>query len=280
MELGKLPAEADAPLRPEGVGKILECVLKLVRRFIENHSAPFGFQGVQMLPTAFFVRGQKALEAEAPGRQAGDAQRRDRRTGAGNGADAHARLCAERDQILAGIGDGGGTGVGHKRTALAGKQSLDDARAAFIFVVLIIADKRLFQLQMVEKLQGNPRVLRSDEIRLRERFFRTRGDIAQIADRRGNKIKRTGHVKPPDDDRFGGNPRFRLRLRRKDKGPGQIAAPDGRPAAPPEERGKRSLRPDGAPDAGASAPDGGGSAHRSAPRVAPAYGQRKNALRF
>ena len=60
-----------------------------------------------MLPAAFFVGGQKALEAEAPGRQAGDAQRRDRRAGAGNGADAHARLCAERDQILAGIGDGG-----------------------------------------------------------------------------------------------------------------------------------------------------------------------------
>ena len=39
-----------------------------------------------------------------------------------------------------------------------------------LLVVLVIADERLFDAEMIQKLHRDARVLRSDEIRARERF--------------------------------------------------------------------------------------------------------------
>ena len=150
-----------------------------------------------MLGAVLLRRGQEALKREAPRRQAGHAQRRDGGAGAGDGADRHARLRAQADQILAGVGDGRGSGVRHERARLARQNALDDARAACRLVVLIIADERLFQLQMVQQPQRHPRVLGRDKIRLRKHLAAALGDIGQIADRRRHKIEHRAHGQSP-----------------------------------------------------------------------------------
>lgn len=196
MELGQFPAETDAPLRSERRAQILERVLELVRRFVEDHRAHLAFERIQMLAAAFFVGGEEALKAEPPRRQTRDAQRRDNGAGAGNGADADICFCTQHDQILTGVGDGRGARIGDERTALTRKQPLHDAQAAFCLVVLVIAHEWLFDLQMIEQLERHARILGGDEIRLGERLFCPRGDVAEISDGRWDKIERSGHVQP------------------------------------------------------------------------------------
>ena len=62
---------------------------------------------------------------------------------------------------------------------------------------VIIADERLFQLQMVQQPQRHPRVLGRDKIRLRKHLAAALGDIGQIADRRRHKIEHRAHGQSP-----------------------------------------------------------------------------------
>lgn len=60
-------------------------------------------------------------------------------------------------------------------------------------VVLVIAHERFFQLEIVQQLQRHARILRGDEVRLRQRLAAADGDVAEIADRRGHEIEHSGH---------------------------------------------------------------------------------------
>ena len=188
MELRQLPAQGDAPLCAERRRKILQRGQQLVRRLVEDHRPRLVLQARQVLLTAFFVDGQKALEREPACRQPGDAQRRHQRARAGDGADRHAVLRAQPHEILARVGDRGGARVRHQRARLAREQARKDLFAAFRLVVLMVAHKALFQLQMVQELQTHAGILRRDEIRLRQRLAAAGGDVAEIADGRRHKI--------------------------------------------------------------------------------------------
>jgi len=69
---------------------------------------------------------------------------------------------------------------------LPGLDTRADHVPALAFVVFKIADHRLFDAEMVEQLQRDPRVLRGDEIGLPQGFRRARGKIGKIADRRAD----------------------------------------------------------------------------------------------
>ena len=197
MELGQLPAQGNPAVRSENSGHVLQGGQKLMGRFVEHHGAGLRSQGVQVLLPAFFCRGEEALKGEAAGGQAGDAQGRDDGAGTGYGGDGNARLGAQPDQVLAGVGDGGGACVGDQGAHLSGLHPLQELLAPGRLVVLVIADQGLFDLQEVQQPQGDPGVLRGDEVGLRQDFPAAGGDVSQIADGRRDQIQHTGHGQSP-----------------------------------------------------------------------------------
>ena len=91
-------------------------------------------------------------------------------------------LGAQRDQILAGVGDGRRAGVGHERTGLAAEHPLEYDFTACAAVVFIIGDHRLAgKLTGGQQLLRNARVLGGDEVDRAEDFACTGRKIAQIA---------------------------------------------------------------------------------------------------
>ena len=163
-ELTKLPAQADGPVRAEGLQQILQGGGQLVGGFIEDHGPLLLFETLQMLPAALLGGGQEALEAEPPGGLAGNAESGDGGTGAGNGTDLDSGSHALLDQILAGIGNGGTACIGDLGAGLTGQDPLYDLITFDSLVVLIVAHKAFFNAQVVQKLQGHPGILSGDEI--------------------------------------------------------------------------------------------------------------------
>ena len=112
MKLCQLPAQTDGAVSAEDFRHIRQRGHQLVGGFVEDHRPGLGSQGVQMLPAAFFRRGEEALKAEPAGGLPGNAQRRDGGAGTGDGANDDAGFSALLDQVLAGVGDGGASGIG------------------------------------------------------------------------------------------------------------------------------------------------------------------------
>ena len=124
MELGELPAEADAPVFAKDLGEILQRGGELVGRLIEDHGALLSCQGAEVLLPALAVGGEETLEGEPSGGKPRDAQGRDDGAGAGDGADGHTGCGALRHQCFAGVGNGGRAGVGDQRAGLAVQKAL------------------------------------------------------------------------------------------------------------------------------------------------------------
>ena len=184
MQLGQLARERQTAILAEGGGEVAQCRAQLVRRFVEDHGTLLALERVQMLAPRLFIHGKKALEAPAPGRQTACGERADRSAAAGDRDDRNIVLGAQRDQILAGVGDGRRAGVGHERTGLAAEHPLEHDFTACAAVVFIIGDHRLAgKLTGGQQLLRNARVLGGDEVDRAEDLACTGRKIAQIADR-------------------------------------------------------------------------------------------------
>lgn len=97
MELRQFPAEAHAPVLTKISGHVLERREELMGRFVEDHCPAFVFKARQVLLPAFFVDGQKALEAESSRGKAGDGKRRHERARTRNCADRQPGFGAQAD---------------------------------------------------------------------------------------------------------------------------------------------------------------------------------------
>ena len=100
---------------------------------------------------------------------------------------ADAALVGLADDLLAGVADAGHTGIAAQGAILPGLDAVQDGLAV-VERVLIVADHRLFETQMVEQPQRDAGVLSRDEVRQAEGSRHTRRHVIQIADRRGDKI--------------------------------------------------------------------------------------------
>ena len=134
------------------------------------------------------VDGQEALKGEPPGGQAADGQGVDGGAAAGDGQHLHAAFRAQPHQVLAGVGDGRGPGVGHQGAGLACQQPLQNGLTGGDVVVLVIADQGLFDLKVVQQLYGYPGILRRDKIHGLQRLHRPGGEVPQVADGGGDQI--------------------------------------------------------------------------------------------
>ena len=168
MQFGQLPAQTQGTVGTEIRDHILQRCQQLVRGLVENHGPLLFPQSFQMSKPAFFRSGQEALKAEAPRQLPGNAQGGNGGAGAWNGGDGNPGFGTLPDQFLAGVGNGRASRVGNQCTVFSRQNPGNDPVPPESLVVFIVADQGLMQLQMVQKLQGHPGILRGDEIRLRK----------------------------------------------------------------------------------------------------------------
>ena len=197
MDLRELAGEGDPPVAKR-VEQVAQRGGELVRRFVKHHGALFAAQLLEVVAAALLVHAQEALEREAARGQAGECERGGHGGRPRHGQHADAAGGALGHEILARIGDGGHSRVGDEHAVLSRLDPLADHGAAPALVVLIIAEHRLFQAEMVQQLQRDARVLRGDEIGGGERLPGTGGEIPQVSDRRSHHGERSAHVvRPP-----------------------------------------------------------------------------------
>ena len=187
MQLGQLTAERDRAVRTEGSGQVVQRAAQLVRGLVEDHRAGLVLQKGQPFAAVPLGDGQKALEHKAGRGLAAGRQRCDAGRCRRDGHDPDAALVGLADDLLAGVADAGHTGIAAQGAILPGLDAVQDGLAV-VERVLIVADHRLFEAQMVEQPQRDAGVLSRDEVRQAEGSRHTRRHVIQIADRRGDKI--------------------------------------------------------------------------------------------
>ena len=196
MHLRQFARQRNPPVAERFI-QIAERRRTLVRRFVKDHRAALVGELSQMLPAAFFVHAQKALERKPSRRQAGKRQRRHHRARPRHRQHRNAALRALGHQLLAGIRDGGHSRIRNQHAVFARFDARADLLSALAFIVFIVADQRLFDPEMVEQAERHPRVLRRDKIRLLQRLHRARREIPQIPDRRPHYRQCPAHAQHP-----------------------------------------------------------------------------------
>ena len=163
-----------------------------IRRFVENQSAGNGLERFQLIsPLAGFVR-QKTDEMEFIRRQAARRERGYERARTRHGLDSKTGGDGGFDDALARIADAGTAGIRDQRDFLAAPETVNDFLAALGLVKLEITQKRSGDSEMLEQLPGAARVLGGDHVALAQDAQRAERDVLQVANRRGDEVKRAG----------------------------------------------------------------------------------------
>ena len=167
VALGQLTAKRDAATLSQRGGEVGECGAQLVWCFVKDHRAALGAQARHLLAALGLDDRQEALEAKACGRKPRQRQCVNGGTAAGDTRNGNPLGGAQRDQILAGVRDGGRTCVGDEGTAFAPLESLDNVRASLSLVVLVVRDERLGDAEIMQQLQRVACVLGGDKVNAR-----------------------------------------------------------------------------------------------------------------
>ena len=187
MELGQLSTQSHRPVSQQ-LQHIRQRGPQFVGRLMEHHGALLRRQPGQCLPPLLFVGREESLKGETPGGQTRHRQSAHGGAAAGDSLHRDAVFPAQPHQILAGIADGRGPGVRHQRTRLPGQQPGQNGLPGGGPVVLVVADQRLFDVEMVQQLHGHTGVFGGDEVCLLQGLHPTGGQIPQIADGGGYQI--------------------------------------------------------------------------------------------
>ena len=167
-----------------------ECVQNPVRSLVEDQGARFLLQLRKHLAPLRRFRRKEAAEAERIRRQARGAQRAHRGRHPGNRHHRNACVNGRRHHSVAGIGDQRRPGIGDQRDVRPGFEFRDQLARASRFVVLVIADQRFRDIQVLQKFARLARVLASDAIALAQDAPRPQRDVFQIADGRRDDVER------------------------------------------------------------------------------------------
>ena len=188
MQLGQFPRDGCGP-RPEFEREIGQGLGHPGRRLIEDERAWNAGEPVDAFPPRGAPRRQETLEEEPVGRQAGDAESRERRRGAGRRRDGEARGDRFGDEFVAGIGDQWGSRVGDERQRLALGHALQRAWPRFRGVVFVVRPKGGVDPVMSEKYPRKAGVLGQNSVRRGEHGERAQRHVAEIADRSGDDVE-------------------------------------------------------------------------------------------
>ncbi len=122
-------------------------------------------------------------------RQAGEHHRHDHRARTRDHRHLDPCLDGIAHQRKSGIGNTGCPGVGHQRNRFAFLQRLDDTRPGAALVVLVKRNLRLLNIEMFEHQSGFARIFAGDQIDLAQRVQCAQRDIAEITNRRCDKVE-------------------------------------------------------------------------------------------
>ena len=123
-----------------------------MRRFVKDQGMGILLKAVEMLPAVFAVGREKALKRESGGDKPADAKGAYRGARAGNNDGPDAGRRRKTDDVLARVGDAGHSGVRNDRDIFSVLHPFDDRFPAFAKVVLMVADERLFDVEIIEQL--------------------------------------------------------------------------------------------------------------------------------
>ena len=155
---------------------------------MEDHGPLLLLEAFQVGPAVLLVHGQKALEGEPGGGQARDRQGVHKGAGPRNGHHRDILGGTLGHQLLAGVADGRGAGVGDQGAALPGQQTGDQLIPPGVGIVAVIAHHGLLDVQVVQELHRHPGVLCGDEIHRPQGVSRPKGHVAQVPDGGGDQI--------------------------------------------------------------------------------------------
>ncbi len=105
---------------------------------------------------------------------------------AGNRHDRNVMPEAKRNEPVARVGNERHSRVAHQCDLRALLHRQDQLRRASQFIVFVVADQRLMDIVMSEKLLSVPRVFACDFVGFLEDAQGTEGDVLEIADGRRN----------------------------------------------------------------------------------------------
>ena len=192
VQFGQLPAEGDAAFPAKGGGQLVQGGPQPVGRFVKDDGARLPFQGGQPFAAQTAFGGQEPLKDPAGGVLARHGQSGDAGRGPRHRRDGDPPGQGVPDDDRPGVRDAGHPRIRTQGAILPRFDPAQDALAP-VQSVLVVADHRLFQPQMVEQTHGDPGVLGGDKVCRPKSRCRPRGHIFQIADGGGDDVQRSGH---------------------------------------------------------------------------------------
>ena len=177
-----------------GVSKNLDNVCErfdnTVRGFVENLRARRSPDRLQRCPPLATLRRKKSAEAERIRGQTARHQRRQKRRRARNRHHRHMMADGQRNQAEPRVRNSRHARIGHQRDACSLLHFLDEFGRARHLIVFVVTDGASRNAVVVEQLLRPACVFARDKIRFLENAQSAQRDVLQVADGRGDEIKR------------------------------------------------------------------------------------------
>ncbi len=188
VKLGQFTADASLAIA-KGGEDISEGVVQTRAGLEQDKRGRIGGEFTEeSLPRRRFI-GQEAGEEETIGRQAGQAQGRQHRRGAGDRVDLGTGLLRFADQPETRIVDQRRAGIGHLGDDLALRQPFEDFRQNLVAGMIIVAQQFFLKIIGRQQLAGYTGILGQHDVGGAQYIKRAQGDIAQIPDWRSDDIE-------------------------------------------------------------------------------------------
>ena len=190
MDLGNLAGKAGLAVT-ENRGGVGDGIGDPMRSFVKNQGAIFDAKALEGT-LALTAAGREETEKEKffiGETGCGKGGEESRRPGDGDDGDMVAD--SEGDEAVARVGNQGHASItdeGDVRTLFHGE---DEFRGAREFVVLVIADQRLVNVEVIQKFQGVAGVLAGNLVDLFEDAEGTKSDVFEVADGCSNEVQAT-----------------------------------------------------------------------------------------
>ena len=197
MLLRQFPADAHRAVS-QRIQQDLQCPYKTVRSLIQNDGPGLLLQFLKNSLPLLLLRRKKSLEAEPSCRLSGGNERIYRRAGSRDRNHPDAGLHCHLHQDLTGIGDTRRSGVRHTGNRLSFEHTVHQCPRLRHLIVFMVAGHRRVDIEVIEKPDASPGILRGDQIRFLQDPDRPEGHILQIPDRRRHHIQHSAvsHTDP------------------------------------------------------------------------------------
>ncbi len=188
--LGQLSAEHGNSIATEHISKVAKRFQYAVRSFVEDQRTRLFFQCFEPCTSCSCLGRQKAFEDESIRGQPSRRQCGDQRTSTRHRHHCNPSGTRLAHQVISRIGNQRRTRIGDQRDILSTLQPPDESPPLFTLVMLVASCQRRLNTEVREQPRRVTGILRGYQRHLSQHPQRSGTDVLQIADRRGDDIKR------------------------------------------------------------------------------------------